>query len=217
MSEMINSYPIQDPETLVPMDRKKFYEEQIAIFKETGKPTRAVDAIAILIFNSKGEILLQKRSYDKSHNPGLIDKSMGGHVQYGDAIDYTVMVETVQELHTPSVVLKSKADFDKTYKLLHEYLGTLAIVRHIDSEIRVQIKLIDDEPIDIANRLHMYFGVYDGRVRPADGEAQGVLWYSLEDLDKEMKRFPDTFTHDLGLFLKEYKDEIRKFIDYIKV
>ena len=203
---------MNDPETLVPMDRKKFYKEQTKIYEETGKPTKAVDIIDIFIFNTRGEMLLQKRSYDKNHNPGLIDKSMGGHVQYGDTNDYTTMVETVQELQTPSIVLKNKRDFEKTFKLLNGYLGTIAVIRHITSEIHVLTKIIKGKEVDIANRVHMYFGVYDGRIRPADGEAQGVLWYSLENLERELESVPQTFTHDLKFFLKEYEDDIKKFI-----
>lgn len=207
---------MNDPEKLVPMERDKFYTEQIAVFKETGKPTQAVDIIAIFIFNTRGEILLQKRSYTKNHNAGLIDKSMGGHVRYGDANDYTVMVETIQELQTPSIVLKNTQDFDKTLKLLHDYLDTLAVVQHMTSEIHILSKKMEYEQIDIANRTHFYFGVYNGRIRPADQEAQGVLWYSLEDLDRELRELPDAFTDDLVFYLKEYRKDIEEFIEKIK-
>ena len=72
------------------------------------------------MFNSYGEMIIQKRSFDKNHNPGLLDKSIGGHVQFGDTPDYTAMVETIQELQTPSIVLKNENDFVKTFHLLHQ-------------------------------------------------------------------------------------------------
>jgi len=93
MSEIINTYLLDDPETIIPMERKEFYREQIEVYKKTGKPTRANDIIDIFIFNSHQELLVQKRSYDKTHNAGLLDKSIGGHVRYGDSADYSVMVE----------------------------------------------------------------------------------------------------------------------------
>jgi isopentenyldiphosphate isomerase len=216
MTETINTYPIQDPETLVPMERDAFYREQAAVFKKTGKPTQIVDIIDILLFNGKAEVLLQKRSYDKNHNPGLIDKSLGGHVQYGDTIDYTVMVETVQELQTPSIVLRSKMDFERTLVLLEKYLGTLAVLRHISSEVHILEKVIDKEPIGIANKVHMFFGMYDGRIRPADGEVQGVLWYTLDDLHREMTDSPKLFTNDLHIFFDRYSNEIDGFLRYVK-
>ncbi len=63
--EMINSYLIQDPEVLIPMARDDFYKEQIEIAQKTGHPTRLIDVVAVLIFNTKGELLLQKRSPTK--------------------------------------------------------------------------------------------------------------------------------------------------------
>lgn len=216
MSEMVNTHPIDDPERLVPMNRKKFYEEQVEVFKETGHPSKSVDVVNIFIFNSKGELLVQKRSYSKSHNPGLLDKSMGGHVQYGDTRDFTVMVETVQELQTPSIVLKSKADFDKTYDILNGYLETLAIIQYADAEVFHMKKIIENEEVIIANKVFLYFGIYNGRVRPSDGEAQGVLWYSLEDLDNEMEHQPQLFTGDIHTYMKTYRKEIEAFIEKVK-
>ena len=40
------------------------------------------------------------------------------------------------------------------------------------------------------------------RVKPADNEAQGILFYNLDDLEKEMEHFPDLFTDDLHIFMK---------------
>lgn len=211
MDETINSYPINDRETLIPMSRKKFYAEQIEAFKEHGKPTKAVDIVDCFIFNSKGEVLLQKRSYNKFHNAGIIDKTLGGHVQYGDPADFTVLVETVQELQTPSIVLKNKQDFTKTFKLLSGYLETVSLIKLIDSDVYILPKIIDGETIDIANRIHFYLGVYNGRVKPADGEAQGVLWYPLDDLMKEIEKFPETFTSDVKILLDTYSSEINDF------
>lgn len=213
--EIVNTYRIDEPETLAPMNRGKFYEEQIESFKKHNRPTRAVDIVGCLIFNPKGEVLLQKRSHSKNHNPGLIDKTLGGHIQYGDVPDYTVMVETIQELQTPSIVLRNKNDFEKTFDLLRGYLGTVSLIKYVDSDIHILPKIIKDERIDIANRLHFYIGVYNGRVKPSDGEAQGVLWYSLEDLEKEMARFPETFTDDIKIFMKRYANQIKEFREYI--
>ena len=87
MSETVKTYLLTDPDTPIPMDRADFYDEQIKVFKETGKPTRAVETISVFIFNTSGQLMLQKRSFDKAQNPGLIDKSVGGHVQYDDTVN----------------------------------------------------------------------------------------------------------------------------------
>lgn len=216
MSEMINSYLLSDPETLIPIDRKEFYEEQIKEFKENGKPSRACDIIDIFIFNSEGEILIQKRSKTKSHNPGMFDKTIGGHIVYGDTVNHTVMIETVQELQTPSIVLNNESDFDKTLKVLESYTETVGIIKHNVTKIKVLPKIIKGEKIDIANKVHLFFGLYDGRTRPVDREAQGILYYSLDDLILEMKEHPSIFTDDLKILVKEYEQELRSFVKKIQ-
>jgi isopentenyldiphosphate isomerase len=215
MSEILNTYLLSDPETIVPMDRDEFYKEQIKEYKKNGAPNRAVDIIDVFIFNRQHELLIQKRSFEKNHNPGLLDKSIGGHVHYDDTPDFAVMIETVQELQTPSIVLRSQKDFKKTHGLLGDYLGTIAIIKHSESKIHILEKLLNREVIQIANRTHIYFGVYDGRIRPVDREAKGVLWYSLSELDKEMKKFPETFTKDMHFFLKEYRAPMEEFLKSI--
>ncbi|MFC1687316.1 NUDIX domain-containing protein [Patescibacteria group bacterium] len=215
MSEIINTYKLDDPETPIPMDRKEFYAEQVKIGKEGKKPNRANEIIDIFIFNSSKELLVQKRSYDKAHNPGLLDKSIGGHVRFGDTPDYTVMVETVQELQTPSIVLKNTSDFKKTLVLLEEYLTTISIIKHSKSKVYFLKKIIDGKNVLIANKIHAYFGIYDGSIKTVDKEAKGILFYTMEELKEEMKRFPKTFTDDMHTLLPAYEDEIYDFFEFI--
>ncbi|MBU1039118.1 NUDIX domain-containing protein [Patescibacteria group bacterium] len=216
MSEILSTFLLEDVERSIPMERDEFYKEQTEVFKKVGKPTRACEIVHVLIFNSHGELLLQKRSYDKNHNAGLLDKSVGGHIRYGDTADYSVMVETVQELQTPSIVLKNDDDFKKTLVLLSDYLSTIAVVKHSHSKIYNLKRVISGETIIIANKLHAYFGLYDGSIKPVDREASGVLFYSLANLDKEMISLPEAFTSDMHILLKELRSEIEVFLGMIK-
>lgn len=213
MSEILNTFLLDDPETPIPMDRDDFYAEQIEAYRKTGKPTRACEIVDVFIFNSDKEMLVQKRSHHKKHNPGLFDKSIGGHVRYGDTPDYTVMVETVQELQTPSIVLKNKADFKKTLDLLRDYLTTVSIIEHGHSNITLFEKKIDDGPVIIANKVHLYLGIYDGRMKTVDKEAQGLLTYNLEDLKQEMKTNPSLFTNDMHVLIRKFSSDIEDFLD----
>lgn len=216
MVETIKTRLLSDPETVIPMDRKEFYEEQVKTFNKTGKPTRAADIVDILLFNEAGELFVQKRSKHKSHNPRLIDKSLGGHVQSGDSIEFTVMVETVQELQVPSIVLRSDNDFTKAYKLLKNYLDATAIIKHLDTKIFSLKKLINGDNITIANNVHLFIGLYGGGTKTVDREATGVLQYTISDLEEEITQTQEIFTHDLQVFLKEYKSEIEKFTKALK-
>ena len=179
------------------------------------KPSRAAGIIAVFLFNSHGEIFIQKRAYTKNHNPGLFDKSIGGHIQEGDTPDYTTMVETIQELQTPSMVLKNREDFLKTLTLLKEYLKTVSIIQYIKTEPNMLSRVINQKKVNIANVSALYFGVYDGRIRPVDREAKGILWYSFDELIMEMNKMPDAFTQDLHFYVKKYEREMREFISVI--
>jgi len=213
MSEIINTYLLDDLETVIPMDRGDFYKEQIEIFEKTGKPTRACEVVQIFIFNLNKELLVQKRSYSKKHNSGLLDKSIGGHIRYDDEVNYTVMVETVQELQTPSIVLRNEKDFIKTRELLSDYLTTIGIIKHTHSKLYMPKKLFNNKVIKIANKMHIFFGIYGGNIRPADREAQGVLFYTLEELSREMKKFPQTFTDDMHILVKDLGHEMKEFVE----
>lgn len=216
MSEQVITYHLDQPDTPVPMERDEFYREQIEVFKKTGKPTKAVEIIDIFIFDEEGELILQKRSDHKNHNPGLMDKSIGGHIQYGDSPEYTVMVETIQELQVPSITAQTDEDFQKTYKLLKNYLSTVAIIKYVGVKMHSFEKIIKGEKVLIANKKHLYFGVYTGAVKTVDREAKGVLLYNLNDLEKEMQESPDTFTYDLKFYMKEYKGQMEEFIEKAK-
>jgi isopentenyldiphosphate isomerase/intracellular septation protein A len=74
----------------------------------TGRATRkAVHAgpgklhpvVHLHIFNSKGELYLQKRSLNKDTQPGKWDTSVGGHVDLGETIEQALMRETAEELN----------------------------------------------------------------------------------------------------------------------
>ena len=88
-------------------------------------------------------------------------------------------METIQELQVPSITLRTAEDFSKTYTLLKDYLTTVAVIRHINTQIIELQKDIKGRIIPILNKVHLYFGIYDGAVKTVDREAKGVLLYSL--------------------------------------
>ncbi len=55
-------------------------------------------AVHVLVFNSRGEIFLQKRSMKKDRQPGVWDSSCSGHVDSGESYDETAVRELQEEL-----------------------------------------------------------------------------------------------------------------------
>ncbi|MDP4203295.1 MAG: NUDIX domain-containing protein [Bacteroidota bacterium] len=62
------------------------------------------------IFNSKGELFLQKRAMTKDTQPGKWDTAVGGHVDYGEDVETALNREAFEELgvtgFTSSVVAR---------------------------------------------------------------------------------------------------------------
>lgn len=54
--------------------------------------------VHVLVFNRKGEILLQKRSMNKDIGPGLWDVSVGGHLVPGETVADAARREMREEL-----------------------------------------------------------------------------------------------------------------------
>ena len=71
-----------------------------------GNPSLIHRVVHVLMFNKKGELLLQKRSMNKDVAPGKWDTSVGGHVNPGETLDKAVQREMEEELGIISSDLK---------------------------------------------------------------------------------------------------------------
>ncbi len=216
MVEYINAYDLDNPNKIIPMDRNIFYDEQIASFKETWKLTKTIDIIQLLLFNEKGELILQKRAKDKRHNPNMIDKSIWGHVNVWDLPNHTVMIETVQELEVPSFVLQTHQEFMRNYDILDIYLKSMALIKYIDTRVLYMKRVFDKEVIPVVSNTNFYLWVYNWKVNNIDWEAQWIIYYDIDTLQEEMEQFPDMFTDDLHVLFREFWKDIENFVKIIK-
>ena len=55
-------------------------------------------AVHVLVYNSRGQIFLQKRSMKKDRQPGVWDSSASGHVDSGEEYDATAVREVWEEI-----------------------------------------------------------------------------------------------------------------------
>jgi isopentenyldiphosphate isomerase len=55
-------------------------------------------AVHVLVFNSRGEVFLQKRSMKKDRQPGVWDSSASGHVDSGEDYDTCAVRELREEI-----------------------------------------------------------------------------------------------------------------------
>ena len=73
-------------------------------------------AIGVLLFNDKGELLLQKRSLLKDLNPGKYTISVGGHVTKGQTYKQAALREMQEELGIKTSIKTANKFFVENYQ-----------------------------------------------------------------------------------------------------
>jgi len=81
--------------------------------------------IHLHVFNSQGELYLQKRAMDKDIQPGKWDTSVGGHVDYGEEIEEALRREVREELaikdFKPTFLNRYKFVSEREAEMVHSY------------------------------------------------------------------------------------------------
>lgn len=188
-------------------NRDIFYKDIIEEFKNTGKISKKVKSIRLILMNSSGRIYLQKRSKIKSENAGMYDKTVGGHVGAGYSFNMTVIKECAEELGFPATVL-SDEDFKKAIKTTNlEIIGIFREIEYIDNFISER-KSKDDSKFMQPYICFFYIGYYDGPIKFADGESSGIEVFSLEELKEEIEKHPEKFTGDIKFMIEKYEKNL---------
>lgn len=77
------------------------------------------------VFNSAGELYLQKRNMNKDIQPGKWDTSVGGHVDFGEEMEVALRREVIEELgimdFQPVFITRYKFVSDKEAELVHSH------------------------------------------------------------------------------------------------
>ncbi|MDD3320450.1 MAG: NUDIX domain-containing protein [Paludibacter sp.] len=81
--------------------------------------------IHLHVFNAHGELYLQKRNMNKDIQPGKWDTSVGGHVDYGEEIEFALRREVGEELgikdFQPLFITRYKFVSDMEAELVHSH------------------------------------------------------------------------------------------------
>ncbi len=97
-----------------------------------GNPNLLHPVVHVHVFNSKGELWLQKRAKSKKIQPGKWDTSVGGHVSSGEKIEEALRREVQEELGVPMMP--------------HEPLFTYVMSNEIESELVYTFRGIHNGP-----------------------------------------------------------------------
>ncbi len=129
-------------------------------------------AFSVFVFNSKGELLLQQRAYDKYHSGGQWTNTCCSHPRSGE--------ETI----------------DAAKRRLMEEMGMQCAISHIFS---FQYKAEVSEGI-IENEFdHVFFGVSDNLPEINPSEVSAYKYVDMNTLGDELKRNPDTYSAWLNI------------------
>jgi isopentenyl-diphosphate delta-isomerase len=124
-------------------------------------------AFSVMIWDSKGRLLLQRRQIDKYHSGGLWTNSCCGHPRPGEAARDAATRRLGEEMGI-------------TCRLAP--IGTFTYRANLDSG------LIEHELV------HLFRGVYDGAVAPDPLECDGFSWSTPEAIRRQISTAPQCFS-----------------------
>lgn len=101
---------------------------------------------AILVFNNKGEMLLQKRSKDKDTYAGFYTVAAGGHVLKGQSFKKAAERELFEELR-----ISGKLEYIGTFLVLDRTHGTVTAAFKITSEGPFSFNTYEIESVQFFN------------------------------------------------------------------
>lgn len=107
-----------------------------------GKPSLMHRVVHVLVFNEKGDILLQKRSMNKDVAPGKWDTSVGGHVNPGEDLLSSAKREMEEELGIKGKDLEYLYSYIHTNSFETEHVTTFGVVH--DGTISFSREEIDE-------------------------------------------------------------------------
>ena len=133
-------------------------------------------AVHILVFNSAGELFLQKRSLSKDEQPGKWDSSAAGHVDSGESYD------------------------DCARREIEEELG-IKVEQPLESLFKLQASALTGYEHCMVYRYR-----HDGPMVLHPEEIDDGQWLSSTDMDQRVASNDRDFTESVRLIWKRYRD-----------
>lgn len=134
-------------------------------------------AISVIVFNSKGQLLLQRRAEAKYHSGGLWTNACCSHPYPGEAV---------------AAAAARRLDEEMGFKCHLQPMFSTAYRAEFDNG------LIENEYV------HVFGGMFDGSPEPNPSEVDAWRWQSLDDIIAETKSRPDDFTAWFAIYLERF-------------
>lgn len=124
-------------------------------------------AFSVFLFNSKGEMLLQKRAISKYHSGGLWTNACCSHPRKGETIEQAASRRTREELGCEPELQK-----------IHSFIYKAALDNNLT-----------EHEFD-----HVLFGNYEGEMNLNVNEVSEIVYLPIQQIRQEMNEQPDKFT-----------------------
>jgi len=134
----------------------------------THKEGKLHRAFSIFVFNSNGELLLQRRAKSKYHSGGLWTNTCCSHPRVGEALREAVHRRLKEEM---GFDCELKEAFTFAYK------------------VKFDNGLFENE------YDHVFIGKFDGKPKPNPEEIDEWKWIDLEELKNDIKGNPSNYTY----------------------
>ena len=142
------------------------------------KEGRLHRAFSILIFNSKGELLLQKRAKTKYHSGGLWTNTCCSHPRAGEDLRGAARKRLKEEMGI-------EAELEEKFSFIY----------------KVKLGDLTEHEFD-----HVFMGKFNGKPEINPEEADDWKWMGIQKLKKDIKENPENYAfwfkiiiHRLGL------------------
>ena len=138
-------------------------------------------AFSVFLFNSKGEMLLQKRAAEKYHSPNQWTNACCSHPRVDETYEQAA------------------------HRRIKEELG---IGCHLEEKFWFIYKADVGQNLWEHELDHVFTGNYDGKFSLNEEEVSDIRYITMEALDAEMESNPENFTEWFKIILGEYKDRL---------
>ena len=149
---------------------------------EVHRKGRLHRAFSIFVFNSGGEMLIQKRARGKYHSGGLWTNTCCSHPRAGEKLEEAVHRRLKQEM-----------GFDCPLKEVFSFIY----------KVKFDNGLYEHE-LD-----HVFVGKADSRPAPNPEEYEEWKWASMKELKKDIRKNPGNYTYWFRIAVKKLDSQIQ--------
>lgn len=142
-------------------------------------------AISILIYNTKGEMLLQQRALSKYHTPGLWTNACCSHPRPGESTSGAAKRRLVEEMGM-------EAELNEKFTFIYK--------AHFDNGLT-------EHELD-----HVFIGITDTDPAINPDEVNDFKWISMNELLRDISTNPENYTIWFRIILQEMNNNYPELI-----